>query len=236
MPPQTNEVRRSTCLIAAGRWLAARHGLPIRLSEMGASAGLNLFWDKMCLRLPNGHYGPQASPLVLRPEWTGPPPANVAPEITERCGVDLNPLDFHDPADCLRLRAYLWPDQPQRRHLTDAAIDIARATGADMHKGDAADWLAARLAAPRAATLHLIYTTIAFQYFPAATQARISREIAAAGQASTPDTPIAWLGMEADGQGKGAAISLRIWPGDETLSLGRIDYHGRWIRWAPPEP
>ncbi|MFZ1482989.1 MAG: DUF2332 family protein, partial [Paracoccaceae bacterium] len=45
-PPQTNEVRRSAVLIAAGHWLARRFGLPFVLSELGASAGLNLIWDQ----------------------------------------------------------------------------------------------------------------------------------------------------------------------------------------------
>jgi hypothetical protein len=44
--PQTNEVRRSGALIAAGHWLAARFGLPVVLSELGASAGLNTIWDR----------------------------------------------------------------------------------------------------------------------------------------------------------------------------------------------
>jgi len=45
-PPQTNEVRRSAPLIAAAHWLTARFGLPMILSELGASAGLNLLWDR----------------------------------------------------------------------------------------------------------------------------------------------------------------------------------------------
>ena len=32
--------------------------------------------------------------------------------VTDRAGVDRNPLDPHDPAAQLRLLAYLWPDQP----------------------------------------------------------------------------------------------------------------------------
>ena len=40
--PQTNEVRRAAVLIAAGRVLAARFGLPLRLSELGASGGVKL--------------------------------------------------------------------------------------------------------------------------------------------------------------------------------------------------
>lgn len=40
--PQTNEVRRSTVLIAVAHWLDERFHLPLHLSELGASAGLNL--------------------------------------------------------------------------------------------------------------------------------------------------------------------------------------------------
>ena len=40
--PQTNEVRRSAVLIAAAHWLDARFHLPLQLSELGASGGLNL--------------------------------------------------------------------------------------------------------------------------------------------------------------------------------------------------
>ncbi|MBK8439150.1 MAG: DUF2332 family protein [Rhodobacter sp.] len=38
-PPQTNEVRRSAVLIAAGHWLARRFGLPMVLSELGRAPG-----------------------------------------------------------------------------------------------------------------------------------------------------------------------------------------------------
>ncbi len=32
--------------------------------------------------------------------------------------------------------------------------------------------------------------------------------------------------------GVGAAITLRIWPGNVTLQLGRADFHGRWVQWT----
>ena len=38
-PPQTNEVRRAAVLIAVGRALTEKFGLPLRLSELGASGG-----------------------------------------------------------------------------------------------------------------------------------------------------------------------------------------------------
>ncbi len=45
-PPQTNEVARSAALIGAARFLSALSPLPLRLLELGASAGLNLNFDR----------------------------------------------------------------------------------------------------------------------------------------------------------------------------------------------
>jgi hypothetical protein len=57
--------------------------------------------------------------------------------------------------------------------------------------------------------------------------------IEAAGKRATRNRPLAWLSMEQDGSGlKGAALTLRLWPGDITLPLARVDFHGRWIDWT----
>ena len=48
-PPQTNEVARSAGLIPAAMWLQHQYKLPILLSELGASAGLNLGFDRFAL-------------------------------------------------------------------------------------------------------------------------------------------------------------------------------------------
>jgi hypothetical protein len=40
--------------------------------------------------------------------------------------------------------------------------------------------------------------------------------------------------MESDGDvrgQKGAALTLRLWPCDLRIDLGRADFHGRWIDW-----
>ncbi|MFI4936819.1 MAG: DUF2332 family protein, partial [Caulobacterales bacterium] len=44
--PQTNEVRRSACLLGGFLTVAAETGLPLRCLELGASAGLNQSWDR----------------------------------------------------------------------------------------------------------------------------------------------------------------------------------------------
>ncbi|EBA12450.1 DUF2332 domain-containing protein [Roseobacter sp. CCS2] len=226
--PQTNEVRRSAALIPVGHLLADRFGLPLRTSELGASGGLNLHWDAYALQLGDTTRGASDPALTLAPDWTGPYPPDTAVTIASRGGVDLNPLNPAHPDQALRLQAYLWPDQPERLTLTRAAIATAQTP---VDQGDAIDWIKPRLTHVKGQT-HLIYSTVAWQYFPAAKQAEGTALIEEAGKSATADTPLAWFGMENDNSGHGAALTLRLWPGNVTLDLGRADFHGRWIAWA----
>ena len=231
-PPQTNEVRRSASLIAMAHVALSHFDRPIALSELGASGGLNLMWDHFALATGHGRTGPTGAVLTLEPDWTGaaPPPAN--PQVVDRSGVDLNPLNPKDPSDLLRLTAYLWPDQPHRLALTKAAASVM---DAKVEKGDAIDWLEARLDAAPQGHMHIIQHTVAWQYFPPEAQKRATGLIEAAGRRATPETPLAWMQMETDGDTTGAigaALTLRLWPGDKTLHLGRADFHGRWINWT----
>ncbi|MEM6696210.1 MAG: DUF2332 family protein [Pseudomonadota bacterium] len=228
--PQTNEVARSAALIAAGHWLHARFKLPFVLSELGASAGLNLFWDHYALGLPDHTArGPADAVLTLDPEWRGPMPPQSAPVIAARRGVDLNPLSPAEPSDRLRLEAYVWADQSHRRQRLDAALTIARPM---VDRASAADWLETRLAETTPGHLHLIFHTVAWQYFPSSEQRRAQKLIETAGDAAKTSTPLAWLRMEADDATPGAGLSVRLWPGDETIALGRVDFHGRWLDWS----
>lgn len=103
--PQTNEVRRSAVLIAAAHWIANRHPLPFITSELGASAGLNLAWDRYALLAGKRNFAPRDPVLKLKPNWRGPPPPLARVAVNERRGVDLNPVDTCDPKQALRLMA-----------------------------------------------------------------------------------------------------------------------------------
>ena len=70
-PPQTNEVRRSAALIAGAQVALEHFQRPIVLSELGASAGLNLMWDHYALDIAGQITGPQTPALTLSPDWTG---------------------------------------------------------------------------------------------------------------------------------------------------------------------
>ncbi|PWK57283.1 DUF2332 domain-containing protein [Roseicyclus mahoneyensis] len=227
--PQTNEVRRAAALIPAIWWALGHFDMPLVLSELGASAGLNLSLDRFALSVGGDLHGVPDSAVRLSPDWTGPLPDPRPLRVAARGGVDLNPLDPTDPRDALRLAAYLWPDQPERMARTRAAIALAH--GAP-DRGDAAFWLTDRLATRHPGRLHLVYHTIAWQYFPPATQASARTALEVAGARATPDAPIAHVAMEADGDPMGAALTAQVWPGmDRPRVLARVDYHGRWIDW-----
>ena len=185
------------------------------------------------MRGPDWEVGNSNPAVTLEPDWRGPAPVTGPwPQVADRRGVDLNPLDPTNPDDLLRLTAYLWPDQPHRLENTRKA---AGAVPAPVDKGDAIDWLEARLEAAPRGHLHLIQNTVAWQYFPVEAQARGAALIAARGERATEDTPLAWLQLETDGDRHGlggAAITLHIWPSDEVLHLGRADFHGRWVNWT----
>ncbi|MFK7868592.1 MAG: DUF2332 domain-containing protein [Roseobacter sp.] len=231
--PQTNEVRRSAALMPAAAMAATYFDAPAVLSELGASGGLNLNWDSFRLDLPGGHLGAAQTGVILTPEWTGDMPPTHLPQIAGRAGVDLNPLDPQKPDDLLRLKAYLWADQPHRMSLTQAAAALQHTKVA---QEDAIDWLARRLNDIPPGHMHILQHTVAWQYFPKDAQARGAALIEAAGARATAAAPLAWIAMENDGDRSGAVgahLTLRLWPGDVHLSLGRADFHGRWISWNP---
>lgn len=231
-PPQTNEVARSAVLIAAGNWLTARYGLPLVLSELGSSAGVNLLWDHYALDLPGRRLGPASPVLTLTPEWRGDLPPLARPQVLDRAGVDLAPLD--PVADRDRLMAFIWADQAARLQRCGAALDLVARLRPPIARDDAALWGEGRLAARHPGALHLIWHTVVASYFSPATAARWQAALALAGAAATADRPLAHLAMEEDFGGPGAALTLTLWPGGTTIALGRADFHGRWVAWQAP--
>ncbi len=234
--PQTNEVARSGVLMPGMMVIAGETGLPLRLFELGPSAGLNLCLDRWHYRLGAREAGDPASPVRIAPEWRGEPlPPLPDIRVASRAGVDLNPLDVRDPATADRLLAYVWPDQPERVARAAAAIAAVAADPPPITQGDAAAFVSANVA-PEPGSCTVVFHSIAFQYFPKDSRVAIAAHMAAAGAEATPDAPLAWLRYEMESGQIGALPTLRLtlWRGGEPEErlLAHAHPHGTFLRWV----
>ena len=232
--PQTNEVRRSAVLLSGWCWLAAHYDMPLIVSEVGASAGLNLFAEQYLLQTKNFERGRAGSPVAMPVAWHGEAPPDIAPVVASRRGCDLAPIDATVKTERDRLLSYIWPDQRDRVERAAAAIAIAAGMQAPVDRADAADWLEQRLAQTFDGAVHLVQHTIAWQYFPDEVKERGEALFRAAGARATSHAPLARLTLEADDDTPGAAVTLTVWPGGRPMAVGRADYHGRWVDWHNP--
>ncbi len=235
--PQTNEVGRSAVLMSGLLVVAEAFPQPMEQLELGASAGLNLVLDRYGYDLGGVGAGAADSALRLKPEWKGGPPPDARVEVARRRGVDLRPLDVRKDGD--RLLAYVWPDQARRLAQLEAALAIAAADPPEVEPGEAAHWLEARLGEPPESGLtRVALHSIAFQYFPEATKARIAAAMEQAGAAATVAAPLAWLRYEPEAGEERIALRLRTWPGGEERLLAYCHPHGsamKWLRCEAPK-
>jgi hypothetical protein len=124
---QTNEVGRCCTLLPGFLDIARSTGLPFRLLEIGCSAGLNLRWDRYCYETACGEWGPAGAPVVFENSFSGNAlPLDVAVDVLERRGCDLNPIDPTTKEGRLRLLSFVWPDQTARFRQLSNAIEVAR--------------------------------------------------------------------------------------------------------------
>ncbi|PHQ68853.1 MAG: hypothetical protein COB93_09585 [Sneathiella sp.] len=231
-PPQTNEVRRSAATLPLFLEVSRLTGLPLVLSEVGASAGLNLFLDKFHIKLGDQAWGDPSSSVTIDPKWHGNPAPDAPLEITSRAGCDLAPINPGSVEDRERLLSYIWADQPDRFARTVSALDIAAKSNIRVETRDALDWLKERTATKYDGAAHVIYSTIAWQYLPEAARAKGEDIIRTAGAKATEAAPLAWVSKETDDASPGAGLSITLWPGGERREVGRADFHGRWVDWT----
>ena len=238
-PPQTNEVARAATLIGGFLTIARETGRPLALAEIGASAGLLLNWDRYRYETPGFCWGPTDARLVLSPKWFGPPPPLGPVEIVSRRGCDLAPLDLSDPEARLRLRSYVWPDQPARLAALDAALVVAEAHPPIVDRAGAADWLEKVLPARPSDAALVVHHSYVWPYLPEEEQDRVATLIAEAGARADARAPLAWLRMEQNAARDGMEVLLDLWP-DAGRSEGarrRLAFchpHGRWVDWRGP--
>jgi hypothetical protein len=234
-PPQTNEAGRSSNFVAAMLWLAAR-GLPARFEclEIGSSAGVNLMIDRYHYDLGGVVVAPRGEPaLSFAPEWRGPPPPDRLIVLDPPKGCDVAPLDLTNPADVLRLKAFVWPEHRQRFARLEAAVQAAGERRPDLVAMRAADFVERELARPQAeGTTRVLMHSIVWQYLPADEQARIEAAMTDHGARATPTRALAWIALEANRSLMSHGLVVRYWPGGaEPRVLAAAHAHGSWVEW-----
>ncbi len=232
-PPQTNEVGRSAALIGGLLILAHQFGLPIRLFEIGCSAGLNLRADHYRYRYDGGQWGPADSPVTIDDAWRGRLPPLAALHIVERRGYDIAPLDATSRDGELTLLSYVWPDQPERLDRLRGAISIARSVSAPLQRGNAVDAVAGLSVADGALTV--LWHSITWQYLSAGEQAAVRSGIDALGTQARAGSPFAHLRLEPARRTPDSPVEFmvraRSWPGGDDTLLAGCSPHGPPVTW-----
>lgn len=235
--PQTNEVGRAAALLS-GLLLLPADGdrLPVRLFEIGSSAGLNLLADRFRYRAPGVDLGPADSPVVLDPAWTGPPPAGgeaVWPEVVERVGSDVRPVDARSTEGRLTLTAYVWADQAARHERLRGGLTLAQREPVVVRRCSAAELVDSLDLV--AGTVTALWHSVMWQYLARDEQQHVQARIDALGAAATPGAPFAHLTLEPTRRTPGAPhemlVVLRRWPGGEPQVLATAPPHGLPVAW-----
>ncbi len=229
--PQTNEVGRSAVLLGGFLQIASETALPLRLLEIGASAGLNTIWDRYHYRFGAAAWGDPRSPVSLSPGWTGTLPPLEAPlHVLDRRACDLAPVDLEQADARLRLRSYVWADRRDRLCRLEAAIALSRTTGCPVERADASVWVRRLDAAEGCVTV--LYHSITWQYLPRSSQVDIARNIHRAGRRATASAPVAWLRFEPRQPDARPELRLTLWPGGRDRRLALAQPHGSAVTWC----
>jgi hypothetical protein len=220
---QTNEVGRSAALLGGFLEVAHRTRLPLRILEIGASAGLNLRWDRYRYESGDTGWGDDHSPVRFVHFFEVPPPLDRPAEIIERKGCDLVPIDPTSQDGALSLRSFIWADQLGRLSRLDGAIEVAKQWPLEVEQMDAATFLERELDEPRPDMATVVYHSVVMQYPSEAMRSRIAEVIDAAVSRATPDAPLLHLSME-PGESR---FEIRL---DGDL-MGTSMAHGTEVRW-----
>ena len=228
-PVQTNEVARCAALLGGFLEIVRLTGLPLRLLEVGASAGLNLRFDRYRYELGGTAWGPEDSPVLLRTGLSGHPPLGVQASVASRAGCDPRPVDPRTEDGRITLQSYVWPDQLERLDRLRAALSVAAEVEAPVVRAGAAEWIGGVLRALREGCASVVFHSIVMQYLDKEERERFELTLHDSGAGARPDSPLAWLRMEPAGDR--TEVRLTLWPGGEERTLARAGYHGDPVEW-----
>ncbi|CAN5144008.1 DUF2332 domain-containing protein [soil metagenome] len=241
LPVQTNEVGRCAVLLGGLLVVGQRVRLPIRLLEIGASAGLAMNFDRYAYLIDARVLGDSDSGCRLDRPWRGYPPADPSfpLHITDRRGCDPRPVDGTTAEGRLTMMSYVWADWIERLDRLRAALAIVAEHPVEVERSRAGSWLAQQLSWPRPGVVTVLWHSMVWQYIDRVEQTEIEDLIAAAGARATATAPLAVLGFEnvAPPRRPGRfELSLTTWPGGQQEKLATAAAHGIPTTWATPWP
>jgi hypothetical protein len=229
-PVQTNEVGRCTGLIGGFMVVAQEARMPLAVFEVGASAGLNLRFDRYRYSSGASSWGDPESPVQFDDVFeSAAPPFDAELAVAERRGCDASPLDPRSSEDRLTLMSYVWPDQTDRFRLLRGALEIAARDTIAVERAGAAEWAERVLSERRSGVATVLFHSIVVQYLSADEATALHETIKAAGRRAASDRPFAWLFLEPGGDQ--TDVRLTLWPGGEERLLAHAGYHSAQVDW-----
>lgn len=231
----TNEVQRTACLLPAFAAVARESPAPLHLIEVGASAGLNLLWDRYAFDYGGADMlGPADAPLRLMCEPRGdhkPLLPAVLPKIGRRLGIDPVPLDPRDPEDAAWLRALVWPEQTARAERLSAALQLVAEAGPEVIKGEGTAHLPNAVASMPAVGTLCVFHSFTLNQFSAEARSGFLETLRRLGR----DRPLFQIGLEWRGAAAPELVMTRYdATGRSSRCLALCDAHGAWIEWLHP--
>ncbi|MGZ8695334.1 MAG: DUF2332 domain-containing protein [Gaiellaceae bacterium] len=227
---QTNEVQRCWALLPA--FLSLGDERPLELVELGASAGLNLVWDRYRYAYAAGSWGSGALTLTGEERAAVPAPLlDAAPAIVRRRGIDLRPLDVADDEDVRLLECFVWADSEERMARLRQALAIAADDPPEIVAGDYVELLPSLLADRDPDATTVVFQTVSTIYLEDERYAELRRIVDEA------DPPVAWISTrrwseEETGLVGGFELEARR-AGDRAARLvARMGFHGQWLEWS----
>lgn len=231
-PPQTNDVGRAWLLAAALASVLRDNPMPVRLFELGASAGLNLLVDRFRFEGERGGWGPMDAELVLGRTDAGPVSWPAQPlHIIEREGCDLNPIDPTTTQGRLDLTAFVWPDDRLRHERLGAALVIAQRQPAPVVRRDVLDYV--RGLRPKPGAVTVVWHSVALMYLTRDHRTDVDAAMMTLGRQATTSAPVVEIGFEPEDLASTEfPLRVRRWPERRDDVIAWASPHGAAVRWA----
>jgi hypothetical protein len=233
LPVQTNEVGRAAALYGA---LCLLPPGPVRLLELGASAGLNLRCDAFAYDVAEGVVlGAPDSPVRLVRPWQGTHPARGRVQVLERRGCDPAPVDPATTDGRLTLTSYVWADQLPRLERLRGALQVAERVPSPVEGAGALEFLTRELADLPEDVTTVVWHSVVWQYVDRAERAAVDALLTRTGEAVTSRTPLARISLEPARVGGGDytfRLLVQRWPTGEQVHVADALGHGPPVRWT----